>query len=538
MKLCDRITSACVLGLWVNLAQADAPTPTISSPAAVQWSTDIAVLADDRMEGRETGTAGYLRAAEYVMERFRAERLAPAGDSGYQQMVEFEVQRIDQQASTVELVAPDGTVSALEAGDALLIGSGGAPRPASVTAPLVFAGYGLHLPDQGYDDFAGLDLRGRIVVVLSGGPAELSGPLKANARFARTRLLAERGAVGIIGLSTPQQTEIPWSRQKQLAHPAGMYLAAPELRETPDGFFTASIDPARAEALFAGSAHGFADLCALADAGQPLPGFALPAQLRATIVAQRDRLRSPNLVALLRGRDARLQNEFVVISAHLDHLGMSQTAAGTRIYNGAMDDASGVAAVLDIAHRLRQRWRRPRRSVLFVIFTGEEKGLLGSHYFAAHPSVPRNALVADLNFDMPLPLWRLQSVLAHGEGESTLGADARAVAAREHLRMSPDPLPDRNVFTRTDQYSFVREGIPALAFKFGFARDTPEFVLEHNWRATRYHSPSDDLHQPGIYPDEAIRLDTFVLALTLRIANADARPAWLPTSVFDKHPSD
>jgi Zn-dependent M28 family amino/carboxypeptidase len=174
---------------------------------------------------------------------------------------------------------------------------------------------------------------------------------------------------------------------------------------------------------------------------------------------------------------------------------------------------------------------RPRRSILFLIVTAEEKGLLGSHYFARHPTVPKEGIVADLNFDMPLPLWPLTKVFAPGEDESTLGADARAVAAMQGLQMAPDALPDRNVFIRTDQFSFVREGIPSLAFKFGFAKDTAEFQIEHDWRANRYHAPSDDLDQP-VMKEEAVKLDAYVAALAARVANADARPEWLPTSVF------
>jgi Zn-dependent M28 family amino/carboxypeptidase len=189
-----------------------------------------------------------------------------------------------------------------------------------------------------------------------------------------------------------------------------------------------------------------------------------------------------------------------------------------------------VATVLDIAHRLKHG-PKPRRSILFLVVTAEEKGLLGSHYFARHPTVPKDDIVADLNFDMPLPLWPLTKVLVPGEAESTLGADARTVAAEQGLGVAPDALPDRNVFIRTDQFSFVREGIPALAFKFGFAKDTPEFQIEHDWRANRYHAPSDDLDQP-VMKEEAVKLDAYVAALAARVANADARPTWLATSIF------
>ena len=517
------LLSACVFGPAVRSAP--------SSPSATQWWADIAVLADDKMEGRQTGSAGYLRAADYVVSRFEAEGLKPGGAAGFLQPVMFEQQVVDQHASTLDLVEAEGAETPLRAGEYSRIAPGGAPIAEAVDAPLVFLGYGLHLPAQGADDFSGMDVKGKIVVVLSGGPADIPGSVKSNARFARSELLGRLGAVGVISLTTPTQVEIPWSRQLLLAGQPGMYLADRALRETPDGFISVAVDPAESERLFAGSGHTFAELCALADASKAVPRFDLPLRLKARIVAARSSLSSPNIVAKLPGRDPRLAGQYVVVSAHLDHLGIGAPINGDTLYNGAMDDASGVATVLDIAHRLK-RGPKPRRSVLFLIVTAEEKGLLGSHYFARHPTVSAGSLVADLNFDMPLPLWTLKAVFAPGEGESTLGADARSVARTRGLSMAPDALPDRNVFIRTDQFSFVREGIPSLAFKFGFAKNTPEFQIEHEWRANRYHAPSDDLEQPGIMKEEAAKLDAYVAALALRVANAESRPEWLSTSVF------
>jgi hypothetical protein len=523
-----------------SLARVTTTTPAsgpagAASPAAAQWWADITALAGDDKQGRMTGSDGYLRAADYVVARFKAIGLKPAGTEGFLQPVPLESQSVDQTASTAELVAADGTVTPLHVGVDTRIAAGGAPAPDSTDAPLVFLGYGLHLPRQGYDDFEGIDVKGKIAVVLGGGPAELSGALKSNARFARNRLLGKLGAVGIITLTTPHQVEIPWARQILLAAQPGMYQADAELRETPDGFFGAALDPARSEVLFTGTGHSFAELCGLADASQPLPRFALPFRLKTSVAATRRHLSSPNLVAKLAGRDPRLAGQYVVVSAHLDHLGIGAPINGDAIYNGAMDDASGVATVLDIAQRL-QRGPRPRRSVLFLIVTAEEKGLLGSYYYARHPTVSKGSLVADLNFDMALPLWPLTSVYAPGADESTLGEDARTVAEARGLTMAPDPLPERNVFIRTDQFSFVRVGVPALAFKFGFAKGTPQFDIEHEWRANRYHAPSDDLQQPGVMKEEAVKLDAFVAALALRVANADRRPEYLPASIFRSEP--
>jgi hypothetical protein len=220
------------------------------SPAAAQWWTDISVLAADDMEGRQTGSLGYLRAADYVIGRFKSEGLQAAGVKGYLQPVALVAQRVDQSASRAELLTADGAAVPLSTGEDILIAAGGAPRPRRVDARLVFIGYGLHLPSQGHDDFAGLDLKGKIAVVLSGGPADISGPIKANARVMRPQLLGRLGAVGLITLTTAHQLEIPWARQTVLAEQPGMYLAAAKLRETKDGFFMASIDPQKSEPLF------------------------------------------------------------------------------------------------------------------------------------------------------------------------------------------------------------------------------------------------------------------------------------------------
>ena len=501
------------------------------SPAAKQWWADINFIASDANEGRQTGSTGYMRAADYVISRMKAEGLKPAGDNGFLQQVAFEQQVVDQDASRATLVNADGTQSPLKVGDALLIGPGGEARPATVDAPLIFIGYGLGLPKQGYDDFAGLDLKGKIAVVIGGGPDNISAPIKSDARANRASELAKLGAIGLITLTTPHQIEIVWSRQRLLAHQAGMYLADPKFHTVPDGFFTASADPERSEAFFAGSGHSFAEMSALADASKPVPRFELKPRFKAMVTATRTKLTSPNLIAKLEGRDPKLKSEYVVVSAHLDHLGIGEPINGKRLYNGAMDDASGVAAVLDIAHRIANG-PRPRRTTLFAIFTAEEKGLLGSRYFATKPTVPKNDIVADLNFDMPLPLWPLKMVYLPGETESTLGADARAVAVQQGIAVVPDPNPDRNVFIRADQYSFVREGVPSLFMKFGFLKNTPEYQIEHDWRANRYHSPSDDLNQPGIFKEDAVKLDAYTAAIALHVANADTRPQWLPDSIF------
>ena len=504
--------------------------PAWAADPAVQWWDDVSALAHDDMKGRLTGTADYLRAADYVIGRLKAEGIKPAGTKGYLQQVSLEQQVVDQAASRAELVSAKGAAMPLKVGDEILISAGGAPRPAQVDAPLVFIGYGLHLPGQGHDDFAGQDLKGKIVVVLSGGPADISGAIKSNARFERSEALSKLGALGVISLTTPKQVEILWERQKLLVRQPGMYLADAALRDIKGPFFGATMDPGRAQRLFEGSGHSFADLAALSDASKPLPRFALPLRLKASIAATRSRLSSPNIVGVLEGSDPKLKSQYISLSAHLDHLGVGAAVKGDAIYNGAMDNATGVASVLDVARRLKSG-APLKRSVLFLFFTAEEKGLLGSSYFARRPTVPKGSIVANMNLDMALPLWPLKSVFSPGQDESTLGEDMRAAATAMGVAVTTDPMPDRNSFTRADQYSFVREGIPALFFKFGFARETPEAKIERDWRANQYHSPSDDLDQP-ILKNEAVKLNALATAIIRRVGDAQGKPQWVAGSIF------
>lgn len=516
-------------------ACATVPAPEAGQRAELWWS-DVAALADDGMEGRLTGSPGYRRAADYVVSRLERMGLEPAGSEGFFQPIAFEEQFVDHGASSAALVA-DGRETALSLPGEMIIGRGDGRRPRNVEAPLVFVGYGLHMPEAGHDDFGGLDLRGKIAVAISGGPAEISGALKAHARRDRARLLAERGAAGLITLTAPKAVETPWSRAVAQTGQGGMYFADPAPRDVKSEFFTASVSTEASEKLFARSGRTFADIAALADASRPLPKFALGQSLRAAVSSRHKSVISSNVVARLPGSDPRLRAEHVVFSAHLDHLGIGNPINGDGLYNGALDNGAGVASLLDIAGRYRARRERPRRSMLFLFVTAEEKGLLGSRYFALRPTVPRASIVADLNLDMALPIFPLKSVTALGAEESSLGAVAAEVGRSMGLPLVPDPWPDRNSFVRSDQYSFIREGIPSLAFKFGFARDTPEAEIERTWRSTRYHAPSDDLSQP-VEKADAVRLNDFVATLGLRVADAPERPRWNAESFFRRFARD
>lgn len=518
-----------LLGLVILAACATVPGAT-PQQRSDRWWDDVTALASDKMEGRLTGTPGYRHAADHVVEQARALGLEPAGSEGYFQEIHLEEQFVDHAGSSVSLVA-GGRETKLEVPNDLIIGRGGGRVPERVGAPLVFVGYGLHMPEAGHDDFAGVDLKGKIAVVVSGGPETVSGALKAHARRDRSRILAERGAVGLLSLTTLKAVETPWSRAVAQVGQGGMYFADASLRDVRTPFVSLSMNPETTQKLFAAANTSFAQISAAADASRPLPKVVFNTSLRGRFAATQRAVASSNVVARLPGSDPALRSEHVVFSAHLDHLGVSTPINGDGLYNGAMDNAAGVAGLIDIARSYRARRSKPKRSMLFVFVTAEEKGLLGSRYFALRPTVAKRSIVANLNFDMALPIFPLKSVIALGAEESSLGSVAAEVGRSMRLPLVPDPFPDRNSFVRSDQYSFIREGVPALAFKFGFAKGSPEAEIERKWRSTRYHSPSDDLSQP-VEKLDAVRLHDFVAELGWRVANAPDRPTWSGQSFF------
>ncbi len=518
--------------LALVLAGASAPVMAASDDGAKGariWSF-VQEIASDKYEGRGAGSAGYDRAAAVVAARLKAIGLKPAGTKGYYQNIDFLSQKVIAAQSAISLDGPQGSI-ALKVPEQATIGGRHAFPEALDHAPLVFAGYGLPLTGLPQDDFAGLDVRGKLVVVIAGGPTEVSGARKANARSERIRLLAEKGALGMITLTTAKQIEIPWARQIGLSARSALMPLDSGARDVKAKFFAASISPDASETLFAGSGHTYAELAALADAFKPLPHFELAQKLSAKVVVEQKPVSSANLVAILPGRDAKLAKEHVVLSAHLDGLGIGEPVKGDAIYNGALDNAIGVSSLLEIAKDMARAKQRPRRSILFLIPTAEEAGLLGAGYFVAHPTVPPASIVADINFDMPLPIFPLKTITPIGYEESTLGATAAKVSAKFGLPLVPDPLPDRNVFIRSDQYNFVKAGIPSVFMKFGFERGTPEEATEKAWRANVYHSPVDEPTQP-IMPAEIGRFSSYVAALLRQVAEEPARPEWHKDSYF------
>ena len=464
---------------------------------------------------------------------FEKAGLQPAGTQGYLQPVHLKSRTIDESHCRLELVDGRGE-EPLKLGEDAVIGLRVDPAP-TLEAPLIFAGYGLSIPEVGHDDFRGLDARGKLVVYLRGAPPDVPGPLAAHAQSEgeRSEALRKAGAIGAVAIPNPKHMDIPWGRLALARFLPSMALADPSLDDNRGLKFAAGVNPARAEKWFEDSGHTFKEILELADAGKPLPHFEIPAKLKGTVAVTRADVVSQNVAAVLPGTDPALKDEYIVFSAHLDHLGVGKPIDGDAIYNGAMDNASGIASLLDVAAMLKESGRSLRRSVVFAAVTGEEKGLLGSKFFANHPSAGRGKIVADINSDMFLPLYPLKRLTIFGLDESDLGADAVAVAASMGLSPEPDPEPKRNVFIRSDQYSFIRRGIPSLMFKVGFAKGTAEEETFKAWLKDRYHAPSDDLNQP-VDKAAAGMFDAFMARMLERVADRDGRPRWNDSSFFKR----
>ena len=400
------------------------------------WWEHVKVLAADNMEGRDTGSAGLKKAEAYAVDQLKAAGLQPAGVGGFYQPVKFESRQLVETESSAALVRA-GEHQPLKLGEEAIFSTRIDLAP-KVEAPLVFVGYGLSIPESNFDDLAGLDLKGKVVVLITGSPEQITSALAAHHQTAAERWKALRGAgaVGIITIPNPASMDVPWSRiALNRLHPS-MELAGAEFNDTQGEKLALTFNPAHADKLFEGSGHTFQELAELAKDRKPLPHFPLTAAIEAKAKVNKQAVESANIVARLQGNDSQLKDEHVVLSAHIDHVGIGEPVNGDRIYNGAMDNASGVAVLLDVSAYLKKHPENLKRSLLFVLVTGEEKGLLGSKYFAAHPTVDPKSMIADINIDMFLPIVPLKMLAVLGLAESDLGDRARQVAESEGVSVT------------------------------------------------------------------------------------------------------
>ena len=496
-------------------------------PDQAAMRAHVAYLASDDLRGREAGTPDYDRAAAYVVEQFKAAGLQPGGeDGGWYQKVPL--------AATRAIATPTMALN----GQPLTFGVDFtvAPTPGrsdlTLTAPVVFAGYGIVDAAIGRDDYRGLDVRGKIVAIFYSGPKGLNSEIAAHLgnRNDRARLARERGAVGVLMLYTSQVAQVVsfergsknWdARRMAWTNPDGSRdLGAP-------GVGTLSF--AGAAKLFAGYQGGWDAIRAAEDAGRAIPTGPLNATISTSQRYETTRAASANVVGRLPGNDPRMSAETMVLSAHLDHIGVTEPVGGDRINNGAADNAMGIATLIETAKLFRSEREGPRRSVLFVAVTAEEKGLVGSDYFAQHPTVPRASIVANVNFDMPILTYRFQDLVAAGGERSSIGPSIGRAAKAEGFGLSPDPAPEQASFVRTDHYSFVRAGIPSTSLKPGIAGPGKAAVLD--FLQHHYHQPSDDMTQQ--FDWAAARAFVKVNYRVVKdIADAPDRPVWVKGDYF------
>jgi hypothetical protein len=498
-----------------------------------RWWAHVQYLAADKLEGRNTGSPGFEKAAAYVADQFEKAGLREAGTSAYFQPMEFDVRQIDEAHSKLALVRA-GKVKPVVLGKEATIGMRADPAE-DVEADAVFVGYGLSVPEKDYDDLAGMDLQGKIALFLGGGPGSMPGPLKSHYQSAgeRWKALQKAGAIGTAYIPNPKSMDLPWERSSAARLQPAMDLADPALQELRGVKISLTINPVHANKFLAGSGHTIEEILSAADHDKPLPRFPLVAKVRAQTTVKRSRVTSKNVIGLLPGNDIRLREQYVVLSAHLDHLGLGAPIHGDAIYNGAMDDASGIASLIEIAKGLGESGAKPRRSILFLAVTAEEKGLLGSKYFTAHPTVNENAIVADINMDMFLPLFPLKYLEVQGLDESSLGDDIRIVAREAGVEVQADKEPNVNRFIRSDQYNFIRKGVPALAFKFGYLPGSPQETVFKDWIRLHYHAPSDDVKQP-VDLAAAAQFDRILQRLAEHVAGVPERPRWKEDSFFKR----
>ncbi|MDH4048813.1 MAG: M28 family metallopeptidase [Gammaproteobacteria bacterium] len=505
----------------------------LGSITGAEIRAHMEVLAADEMQGREAGTDGYKKAADYVAGQYRAIGLLPIGDDhSYFQQIEFFETRLEPESARLVLHANDGDTELVFRDDFIRDGGYGEASE-EITAPLVFVGHGIVAPEYAHDDFAGVDVAGKIIVTLSGAPPLFATDQRAfySSGLGKDELAVALGAVGVITVRTPvDQARRPWERYLPGIGTPGMrwldadgkpFAGFPELTGS------ATLSESGAAKLFSAAGH---DLQAIFDKHAEGATGSFDLGLSATLArkSKQRSAKSSNVVGLLGGSDPSLAKEYIVYTAHLDHIGIRPGEGGDDIHNGAYDNAAGIAAILEIAAGMAVLDTAPRRSMIFAAVTGEEKGLQGSSYFAKNPPVPARGIVANINIDMPYLGFPVADIEAFGAEHSTLLAAVTRAAAQTGMALTADPMPEEVRFVRSDQFSFVKEGVPAVAFKAGSKSFDPAVdgaAMLQDFLKNHYHRASDDLSLP-FSAEGAEKFVQTALLLGLEIAEQNERPKW------------
>lgn len=505
-----------------------------AEPAADRVHAHVQFLADDLLEGRDTGSRGHEIASAYVASQFLALGLQPAGENGsWYQWVPF------RQATLVpgktDIVIDEGGKPSSVPASEMVARPSLIEKQREIQAGLVFVGYGIDDRALGLSDYAGLDVRGKIVVALGGIPDGVDNDVAAHLQGTKDEIAAAHGAIGFIEIGMqPANPKRPQNLDRFLRIPSVDWVDAKgRSGSTPAGLrLRLIVSPSMADRLFVGAPKSFAALRKAAKkGGKKIKGFALKPTLTISSETEWKDFRSPEVVAMLPGTDPALKGEYVAMMGHLDHLGLKKDAkpGEDNVYNGALDNAAGVATLLEAARQFVDSGAAPKRSILFVVHTGEEKGLLGADYFAAHPTVPINGIVGGVDLDMPVPLYPFNDVVAFGGGHSTVGSAIAKAAAEMGMTVSPDPMPEQSIFTRSDHYQFVRRGVPAVLLFTGYGNGGK--AKWDDFFANRYHSVKDDLSQPILW-DSAARYAELNYRIARQLADAPERPMWIEGNYF------
>jgi len=499
--------------------------------AAERIRADVAYLADDAMEGREAGKRGYDAAVDYVAARMDALGLSPGNGESWFQEVALRTASSTPEASAMSIENANGDVATLTFLEDFKIFPSLEETTVSFSAPAIFVGYGVHAPALGHDDFAGLDVEGKVVVRFAGAPEAFPSDARAHYGSSQTKAeyIASRGAIASVGLYTdvteklfpwrqvmrnPVATATSWVRPNGKADVSGSGLKG-----------SISLNPDRAQLLFDGAPETYQALREeLAQSGVSPRGFDLPVTITASGAATFEVAQSRNVIGVIEGADPALKNEALVITAHLDHVGIDDGPRRGQdvINNGAMDNALGVAMLLETAKRFLEG-PPPARTIVFVALTAEEKGLLGADQFAQFPTLGDEEVIANVNLDMPLMLHRFTDIVAFGGERSSLGPLIEKALADIDVKLSPDPMPEQGLFTRSDHYRFVEQGIPSVFLWPGFANGGEEVIGD--FIANHYHNVSDDMSLPIRWKD-AVRFTDVNYAIAREIADGETRPTW------------
>jgi len=498
----------------------------------------ITKISSDEFEGRKPTSRGDQAARAYLIEQLKAQGLAPGDGTNWEQPVELVGIKADMPA---KWTFRRGAKSiAMSWWDQYIAGSGvQADRGTIKNAEVVFVGYGIQAPEFGWDDFKGKDVKGKVLLMLNNDPDWDPALFAGQTRLYYGRWsykyesAARQGAAGAIIIHTTPSAGYPfqvvqtsWSGEQFELPSTG------EPRIQVRGWLTE--DAAKQLVALAGK-----DLSGLVESARHKEFTPVPLGITTSFAFTNKitRGKSANVYGVLRGSDPALADELVVYSAHHDHLGVGKPdAKGDKIYNGALDNASGCAQLLAIARAYKALPAPPRRSVMFLFVAGEEQGLLGSQYFANHPTVPTGKIAVDINYDGGDIWGKTRDVTYVGKGKTTLDPLVDEVARRQGRTVKGDQFPDRGTFYRSDQFSFARVGVPGLYLHTG-----TEFVGKpEGWgkeqveafERTSYHQPSDEI-QPGWNFDGMIDDAQLGFAVGVQIANGDALPGWVPGDEFE-----